>query len=168
MIMCTIRAVKIIHDIIHRTDYIFLAEFLRFIGVLVYEDILFDREADKTSYEKKTQCSACVFIGEKSPQEKNKELLTKIVDEKEYADLISHLPENALYLYQEGTEPNYELITKAEKREQKESLQRIINEILYYTAQKVERDQYHFDQGMIPIFVDNNLFLHSEIGRAHV
>ena len=161
MIMCTIRAVKIIHDIIHRTDYIFLSEFLRFIGVLVYEDILFDREADKTSYEKKTQCSACVFIGEKSPQEKNKELLTKIVDEKEYADLISHLPENALYLYQEGTEPNYELITKAQKEKQKEFLQRIINEILYYTAQKVERDQYHFDQDMIPIFVDNNLFLHS-------
>ena len=112
IVMCAIRSVKIIHDIIHRADYIFLSEFLRFIGVLVYEDILFEREIDKTSYEKKTQCSACVFIGERSLSPENSDLLAPIVDEKEYGDLIGRLPEDTLFLYKEGQEPTDGLIIK--------------------------------------------------------
>ena len=161
IIMCAIRSVKIIHDIIHRADYIFLSEFLRYIGVLVYEDILFDREIDKTSYEKKTQCSACVFIGERSLSEENRDLLAPIVDETEYADLISRLPEDTLFLYEECEKAEAGLIIKGDFFTQKTCLQAIIGKILYLISQKVERDQYCFEDDLIPIFVQNNLFLHS-------
>lgn len=158
--MCAIRAVRIIHDIIHRADYIFLSEFFRFMGVLVYEDILFDREIDKTSYEKNTKCSACVFIGERTLGAENKALLAPIVDEAEYEDLIKRLPEETLFFYDENAGAVSDLIKTGDCALQKECLKRIIYKILYQISQKVERDQYHLDE-LIPFFVNNCLSIHS-------
>lgn len=50
------RSIKIIHDIIHRIDYSYIAEFFRFIGILVCEEILVEPGKEKsrnTDIEKK-------------------------------------------------------------------------------------------------------------------
>lgn len=162
--MCAFRSVKIIHDIVHRADYIFLSEFLRFIGVLVQEDILFDREIDKTVYEKDTKFSACVFIGEKSPGENNQNLLNPIVDKEEYTDLVERLPGDTLFFYDEiikgGILIQSNLVSWEVPGIQNQCLAAIVNKILYQISQKVERNQYHFDK-LISVFTENRLFLHS-------
>ena len=97
--MDRIRAVKIVHDIIHRADYVFVSEFFRLMGVFVCEgilDILTER-TEKTRAEEMTEFDFCIYVGKKVPDEEEYALLD--TGEEAYEQALQRLPADTVYFY---------------------------------------------------------------------
>lgn len=104
-IVKSFRSVKIAHDIIHRIDYAYLAEFFRFMGILVCEDILVeasDDDAERTEAELNTKYNAYIYIGERTLAED--EINALGTSEDKYKEQVQMLPAGTIFLYDDLSE----------------------------------------------------------------
>lgn len=98
-----LNAVRIIHNILNRTNYVFLAEFFRMLGVFVWEDILpgdgeeTAEERKKTEAEKKTVCDVNIFVGAEHLSGQGAERMGCTGEA--YEEMIGRLPEDVIFFY---------------------------------------------------------------------
>lgn len=169
------RSVKIIHDIIHRIDYSYIAEFFRFIGILVCEEILIEPQGEKdknTEIEKKTKYSAQIYVGER---EIDQNVADKIgLGVEQYSKLISELPLETINLYDdwelsvgEECEQNdifsRKVIGHLSNESQKNLLLRVLTKVLEsaFGSDDSEGIKAGAVWQLIDIYVDRKLWLHS-------
>ena len=93
--METCKSVRVIHDILHRLDFIYLVELFRFFGILVCEDILTEEEKGKKAAD--TDYDAVIYVGRKEITEKQADLL-HIAKEK-YQNLVNEICSDAVWFY---------------------------------------------------------------------
>lgn len=100
------KSVKIVHDVMNRIDFAYLAEFFRFLGIFVCEDILVEQAEDKTEIEENTVQSVCICAGTGEMGERKAAFLKeKLTDglyeliEPLYKERVAALPENTIFLY---------------------------------------------------------------------
>lgn len=156
-------SIKIIHDIVHRADYVFLSEFFRFIGIFVCEGILFEKN-DRTEAEKNAKYDIWVFVGEKELSSSGAgELLNQITDNTEYSKLIGSLPSQTIFFPpvcgEAGGTDILAIMNESDQRQQ-ESLKLLMEKISYMIFEKIDRDALDFD-GLINIYVKNRIVLSS-------
>ena len=75
--MKTLKSIIIIHDIIYRMDFAYLAELFRFLGIFVCEDILVEMDAEQILERyNSTDYDAYIFVGNReiTDKEENKGL----------------------------------------------------------------------------------------------
>lgn len=93
--MLKFRSVKIIHDVFHRIDFSYLAEFFRFMGILVCEEILSDLEQDASKTGQHNEYSASIYVGDRTIG------ADKLMpSEEEYRHCVSLLPSETIFLYE--------------------------------------------------------------------
>lgn len=61
-------AIKIIHDTVHRLDFLFLAEFFRFMGIFVGEDTIYEFDPEESSNKKCFEIF--IFAGRREKEQK--------------------------------------------------------------------------------------------------
>lgn len=159
--MCLLRSAKIIHDIIHRADYIFLSEFLRCIGVFIHEEILLEPGNDKTQIEQNTHYSICIYIGEKKLSEENECILEPIVSKEEYERLTDNLSDDTVMFYEEDVAPISPIFQRLNKNEQVSYLKSVTERILNKLPKSEGENQQYCFEDIIRVYVNNELFLHS-------
>lgn len=170
--MNRIRAVKIVHDIIHRADYVFVSEFFRLMGVFVCEGILdiLTKGTEKTRAEEMTEVDFCIYVGKKAPDEEEYALLD--TGEEAYEQALQRLPADTVYFYdivsmavedvpQADTrqEPAFRAFSVAD---QKKILFQLLKSLIIKDT-SVLSDKNLFDQiqTLINVYVNNNLALQS-------
>ena len=171
--MNRIRAVKIVHDIIHRADYVFVSEFFRLMGIFVCENILdiLTEETEKTRAEEMTKFDFCIYVGKKAPGEEEYVLLD--TGEEAYVQALQRLPADTVYFYdmvsmaeeddvpQTDTrqEPAFRAFSVADQK--KILLQLLKSLIIRDTSALSDENLLNQIQTLINVYVDNNLALHS-------
>ena len=170
------KSVKISHDIIHRIDYCYLAEFFRFMGILVCEDILVERIQngdERTNIERGTDYSANIYVGEKQLGTEDEQALGISADE--YRKWIGTFPEQTIYLSSEAiwTMLGYDnknqdiftrkLICRLPECKQKVLMERLLSEIMGEAFADVDlgRSVAGRLKNLIDIYVENKIWLHS-------
>lgn len=98
-------SVEISHDIVHRIDFCYLAEFFRFIGIFVCEDIFIERR-EKTEIERKTNYSAQICVGHKEVSAEQAQTWHMSADE--YGKIVENMPNRTIFLYNLQTFKNLE------------------------------------------------------------
>ena len=95
------KSIKLVHNILQRIDFSYLAEFFRFMGILVCEEILTEQTAGavETGAESinRTVYSAEAFVGKRRLQKSEAQKLNVSVEG--YADMVAGLPEKTIYFY---------------------------------------------------------------------
>ncbi len=92
------RSVKIYHDIIHRINFAYLAEFFRFIGILVCEEIIVESSDshEKTEIERNTQYDVHIYVGNREIGEEAERELG--ISAEAYRLLTAKLPDQTIFL----------------------------------------------------------------------
>lgn len=156
------RSIKIIHDIKHRIDFSYLAEFFRFMGILVCENIL--QDTDESEAEKNTHYDAYIYVGK-----------CENSGEEDYAQKLQSLPEKTIFLYKlyQTSEILGESLNEDNRRTCIKSLSdsgqqiTILKELLTEVLSVVNEDK---DAGtsaagqlqeLIKVYVNNDICLHS-------
>ncbi len=169
------RSIKIIHDIIHRIDYSYIAEFFRFIGILVCEEILVEPGKEKsrnTDIEKKTKYSVQIYVGERRIERVTAGKIELSVEQ--YDKLIAGLAPETINLYDDLEWPAGETCKKNDIFS-KRVISHLSNEaqkgVLLRTLAKVLESAFGSDgsegikaeavRELIDIYVDRKLWLHS-------
>ena len=88
------RSVQIIHDILHRIDFSYLAELLRFMGIFVCEKILVDEE--ESASEKRTRYSARLYTGKRTIVPEEEKILQ--CSKEKYNQYLESLQEEVIFL----------------------------------------------------------------------
>lgn len=174
--MKAFRSAKISHDVIHRIDFAYLAEFFRFLGIFVCEDILVEapgQKADRTEIERNTKFSAQIYVGEKEINPEEEKVLRIPADE--YRKLVGELPENTIFLYEMGNVAEIEdrnpskdifsrkIIAHLNPERQKTILSGLMGEVLKRAFEMVSYVQpdMNWVESLIEVYVDNQIWLHS-------
>lgn len=171
------RSVKITHDILHRIDFSYIAEFFRFMGILVCEDILIEYGKNKTPEEKEaeknTVYSAEIYIGKREIN--CNEAIELGSTEMEYQNKLKGLSGKTIFLYDdpqiesrikercpEEVLPSFS-ISCEENGVQKQILARLLNNILDVIYDKQDENAVSVSElnDLINIYVDRKLWLHS-------
>jgi len=97
--MGTLKTVRIIHEIFHRMDYIYLAEAFRFLGIFVCEEILMEG-LGKSQADSDTECDAVIFVGSTELSEKEAGKLG--VAAKEYESCVQQMTEGSEVIFFES------------------------------------------------------------------
>lgn len=167
--MKTFRSVKIIHDVIHRTDFTFLTELFHFMGIFVCEDILVEKDRKETPAEKNTEYDAFIYVGHRNPRED--ELSSFSLDLERYIELIGKLPDHTCFFYEEAEEfltssdceeegfpkPVYR---SCDAEKQKLLLSKLLKRLLKDCDQRDDVRTGGLDR-LVEIYINNNLMLHS-------
>jgi len=167
--MKTFRTVKIVHDIIHRIDFTYLAELFHFMGIFVCEDILIEKDRVLTEAEKNTLYDAVIYVGSLNPGEH--ELASVSLGCESYADLMKNLPDNTCFFYEEAEEflPSSDcgeerfpepVYRSCNSKEQKLLLSKMLKRLLKNFDQRDDVRAGGLDR-LVEIYVKHDLMLHS-------
>lgn len=158
------RSVRIIHDILHRTDFFYLAELFRFMGIFVCEKILVEPVQTETEAERNTLYDARIYIGERQISNIESEKLN--LSQEEYKTRIDALPENTLFLYDDVAEikklsgkPISCQTGEIQKKALADFWEKLLDKV--YEAEYTEKITPDGLAGIAETFVDERLWLHS-------
>jgi len=177
------KSVRITHNILQRIDFSYLAEFLRFMGIWVCEEILteqLDGMAEGT--ENRAAYSAEVYVGSRILREDEAGKLK--ISAAEYKTMINGLPEKTVRLYESpfwsegyreegndeltavrdgGVYAQERLIISFEKEKQKAILRDFLERLLetVYEPQDAERFGAGQLDDLIAVYVEEEIWLHS-------
>ena len=170
------RSVKIIHDLLHRIDYTYLAELFRFMGILVCEEILVERQ-ELTQAEKSTDYNAVIYVGNRVITGKEKELLGGVCSAAEYDERIRELPPATIFFfegsrYKDRMEKEEQKIESLERlksvchmsgEDQKSILLELVDRVLdsVFESDDTQRIEASQLEGLISIYVEHGIWLHS-------
>ncbi len=151
------KAIKFIHDIVHRGDYIYVSEFFRFIGVFICEDIVEKDENLISAMEQNTKYDVCIYVG------KVEKDTSTIWSKEEYQRFEAELPKDAIKLYdtmnhieelESMEEVQYPIISWKNKENQK----KVLNHIILKISNLITVD---IPKKLTDIYVNNKLAYHS-------
>lgn len=163
------RSVQIIHDILHRIDFSYLAELLRFMGIFVCEKILVDEE--ESASEKRTRYSARLYTGKRTIVPEEEKILQ--CSKEKYNQYLESLQEEVIFL------DDFSMLNTARKNAkdvfseaipcllkklyQKVLLTNIIDRVLENIFDPLDFEAISVVQlkEVIDIYVDQELWLHS-------
>ncbi len=172
-----LRSVKIFHAIIDRINYTYLAEFFRFMGVLVCEEILVEMKEDNSDQNEighNTKYNAYICVAKKTLDSDEMQALN--VSAVIYDGIISRLPEETLYLCDgyiispdsdTGEEDkdifSNGLIKDLPQATQRECMIKLLTGLFGKIYQDSGRGQVIAEQlqELVNIYVENRLWLHS-------
>ena len=171
--MNRIRAVKIVHDIIHRADYVFVSEFFRLMGIFVCENILdiLTEEMEKTRAEEMTKFDFCIYVGKKTPNEEEYALLD--TGEEAYEQALQRFQAGTVYFYDDIVSKAVGVIPQAiawqepvfrgfSATDQKKILFQLLKTLIIKdTSVLSDKNLLNQIQTLIDVYVNNNLALHS-------
>lgn len=157
------KSVKITHNVKQRIDFSYLAEFFRFIGIFVCEEIMTEPD-EKTKAETHTVYSACVFVGKRELQEEDADILNISVED--YGDMIAGLPVGTVYLNDFVPDSEEGLnctIINLEPEEQKSILHDFLDGLLETVYEPGDAESFGAEQlkELIDIYVKQKIWLHS-------
>ncbi len=168
----TFKAVEIIHDDLHRIDYSFLAEFFRFMGAFVCENILIEPH-EKSKAEKNTGYGAHIYVGKRNLSVDESSMLRNIGG-REYGELISEMlmKEKLIFLYDDivnevlsrGKQniPNKQMLFCLNIGTQKTILTELMKQVMTVGGEEAGDGVIAKKFGaLIDIFVDWKLWFHS-------
>lgn len=90
-----LKSVMLIHEIIHRIDFSYLAEMFRFLGVFVCEGILLEEGFEETLTDKKGNYDVYIYVGSREITQKEADALGCTTAK--YSRLINILPPDTIY-----------------------------------------------------------------------
>ncbi len=170
--MKTLKSIIIIHDIIYRMDFAYLAELFRYLGIFVCEDILVEMDEEQILERyNSTDYDAYIFVGNKKITDKEEKLLGCRIEE--YAGLIGKLPEKTVYfsdcwnncglgrsLSTSGfPEPAHICL---DEKQQTVLLLDVIHRVLEQVDGKgIDADISELLSGLVEVYTQNNLMFHS-------
>lgn len=163
------RSVQIIHDILHRIDFSYLAELFRFMGILVCEKILVDGEESES--EKRTRYSARLYTGKRTIVPEEEEMLQRSKEKyKQYLELLTGevIFLDEFSMLSAARKAAKDVFSEAipclfEKDDQKELLTNIIDRVLQNIFDPLDFEAISVIQlkEVIDIYVEQELWLHS-------
>lgn len=172
------KSVKIIHSFLQRINFSYLAEFFRFIGIFVCEEILNMPLEEKTEAEWNTPYNACVYVGKRDILAEDAQNINMSVEK--YQSLLKDLPPKTIFLQdvldavlkgsngedgvsQEGTKAGEKPILNMGKTQQKKILSLFLQSLLDAVFEPSDVDRFEVEQlkQLIDIYVDNEICLHS-------
>lgn len=166
------RSVKIYHDIIHRINFTYLAEFFRFMGVLVCEEIIVEAQdnQEKTEIEKNTLYDIHIYVGNKKiNKEEEKELG---ISAKNYEVLIAKLPEQTIYfcdlfatqtIQEKADVFSEKVISNCTEKDQKNIMGGFLDKVFAVISSGMGQSQSEaaWVQKLVDIYVEQKIWLHS-------
>lgn len=166
------RSVKIYHDIIHRINFAYLAEFFRFIGILVCEEIIVEPpdSQEKTEIERNTQYNAHIYVGNKEISEEAERELG--ISAEAYKVLTAKLPKQTVYLcdFFPGQEKSVEndvysekVISNCSEKDQRDIMGHFLKKVFSVLFSDLDQSQIEtaWIQKLIDIYVEQKIWLHS-------
>lgn len=169
--MKILKSIMIIHDVIYRTDFSYLAEMFRFLGIFVCEDILVKMDArqllEKSSSE---DYDAFIFVGNREITNQEERLLGCTAEE--YASLIGRLSPKTVY-FSECLKEYGERLTVSDlfprpvnkylnKEQQKQLLVQVIDKVLEQAdGENKDDNMAGLLEDLAEIYIQNDLMLHS-------
>lgn len=165
--MNKLNSIRIIHDILHRTDFFYLAELFRFMGVFVCEKILVEPIQTETEAERNTMYDAYIYIGKLHLTEEESDKLS--LSQEEYNTRIDALPENTLFLYDVveikklSEEPISCQTVEIQKKALADFWEKLLDKVYEakHTEEHAEKITPDGLAGITDTFVDEQLWLHS-------
>lgn len=161
------KSVKITHNIWQRIDFSYLAEFFRFIGIFVCEEILTDPGTEKTKAEENTVYSAQVYVGKQKLQAEEAEKLD--ISMNEYENRVEELLCSGEVLLWDCPSDGIiisDLLQKEDeqgKKDQKRVLQDFLEKLLGNVFEPEDTTGFAAAQlqDLIDIYVDHRIWFHS-------
>lgn len=170
------QTVKIIHNILQRLDFSYLAEFFRFMGILVCEEVLTEQNESNnqnTRIEQDTGCDAWIFVGKRTLGNEEAEALHISVEE--YGQLVKNLSKGTIHVceylprrapgravVQDGY-PAEEALIYLTKRDQKSFMMKFLDGLLGTVFRPGDTDGFAGTQldKLIDIYVEKEIWRHS-------
>lgn len=157
------KSVKIFHNILQRIDFSYLAEFFRFMGIFVCEEMLTDLPEEKTEAEWNTRYSAYVYVGRRDLREQDTQKIRMSVER--YQGMLAALPPKTVHLYDflDGTAGQAHSIPDMPQNTQKSILAKFMGGLLgtVFTPQDTTAFGARELQDLIDIYVKHQICLHS-------
>lgn len=165
------RSVKIYHEIINRINFFYLAEFFRFMGILVCEEIIVEPQGiqEKTEIEKNTKYDAYIYVGKRKIDKEAEKKLG--ISAEDYEKLCAALPEQTIYLCDCFFEPVRQaddifaekVISNYPERDQKVIMFRFLYQVFSKLFSDIELDQAEvaWVYRLVDIYVEQKIWLHS-------
>lgn len=159
--MIQFKSVRITHNILQRIEFTCLAEFFRFIGVFMCEEILTDPPEERTEAERNTKYSAQIYVGKRKLSEEEAGKLNLTAEQ--YEKKVASLPEKTIFLCDIEERQNSAMKLLEKGNLQEKILQDLMAELL--NAVFVSPDDAGFDveqiNDLINIYVEHKIWLHS-------
>lgn len=167
-----LKSIQIRHDIIHRIDYNYLAEFFRFLGIFVCEESIAasEEKESKTQAECSTVYSVYLCIGKKDMDFSY--LTTVGISAEEYRNFIWKQHGQTIYLYdiikdslsdEQGLERGKQIkwLCHCSEDMQKQSLYRVLSVVLEKILGEEAEQVAAWLQDLIDVYVEQKIWFHS-------
>lgn len=174
--MSRFRSVKIFHDVIHRIDFSYLAEFFRFMGILVCEEILVEESPQPTSAEENTVYNASIYVGNRYLSQMEEKMLGSACPAAEYTKRMDKLKDQTIIWFYESPKCEELLqggkvsadyafgmqVCHLPKEDQKTILEELMDQVLnaVFEPEDPRRIDVSLLAGLIDVYVDHKLWFH--------